>query len=195
MASWPQELAQVVFKAIDFDKAARAHHDRLAKEKAEAEKAADHRAAGGGGPQKWSKAEIKAELRKTARGMEILTNMPPGIDFKAFERKPGDERGGYFNRAERTIYIPSSFSSKEAAPAADHEAVHADQTLNQLRPRDELDRLEMEVEAKNAGLDVWEQMGRPERSYEQGEADWRKRDPKGYEDAVREHYKKHYGIK
>lgn len=161
-----------------------------------ADKGSSGAAGGVGGTQKWSEAAIKAEWSKTARGKEILKNLPKETTFKAYEKKAGDIRVAHYERATRTIYIPSSYSSKEAAPTAAHEAVHADQHLNHFRPLNQPDVIAMEVEAKHAGLDVWEQMGRPKVPYNhEGEADLRKRDPKAYDDLVREAYKKTYGFK
>ena len=153
-------------------------------------------AGGGAGAPKWTEADIKAEWAKTERGKEILKNLPPDTKFKAYEKKAGEERNAFYRHSEKTIYIPSSYTSAEAAPTAGHEAVHADQRGNHGRPKNDADRLEMEVEAKNAGLDVYEQMGRPALPYDyQSEADMRKKDPKAYDDLVRETYRKHYGIK
>jgi hypothetical protein len=117
------------------------------------------------------------------------------VVFKSYERKAGETRNAFYRHSEKAIYIPSSYTSTEAAPTAGHEAVHADQRGNHGRPKDGNDRLEMEVEAKNAGLDVYEQMGRPALPYNyEKEADFRKKDPAAYDELVRSHYRKRYGI-
>ena len=60
----------------------------------------------------------------------------------------------------------------------------------------ETDKIEMEVEAKNAGLDVYDQMGKPDTPYNyKAESKFRSSDPDAYNKAVRDQYKKYYGIK
>lgn len=64
------------------------------------------------------------------------------------------------------------------------------------RPKNKLDLIEMEVEAKNHGLNVYDQMGQPSLPYNyKSESDFRKRDKAGYEKRVRETYKKLYKVK
>lgn len=145
---------------------------------------------------KWTEAEIKAEWKKTEAGTAILKNLPASTQFKSYVRPPGDNRNAYYSPKENTIYIPSDYTSVQAAPTAGHEAVHADQVVNHKRPKDPNDKIEMEVEAKNAGLDVYDQMGKPDTPYNyKAESKFRSSDPDGYNKAVRDQYKKHYGIR
>ena len=93
-------------------------------------------------------------------------------------------------------FLHPPLTSLEAAPTAAHEAVHADQVVNHNRPRDGNDKVDMEVEAKNAGLDVYEQMGKPAVPDGYGdESAFRGRDRAGYNEAVRNTYRKLYGVK
>jgi hypothetical protein len=144
---------------------------------------------------KWSVADIKAEWAKTARGKEILKNLPASTKFEAYEKPPGDKTNAYYDPKTNTVYIPASYTSAEAAPTAGHESVHADQVVNHGRPKDNADLIEMEVEAKNAGLDVYDQMGKPALPYNyKSESDFRAKDQAAYDAAVRAHYKKQYGV-
>lgn len=146
--------------------------------------------------QKWSEAEIRAEWAKTEAGKKILAKLPASTKFKSYKKKPGENRNAYYSPSENAIYVPSSYTSREAAPTAGHEAVHADQSVNQNRPTDDNDKIEMEVEAKNAGLDVYDQMGKPSTPYDyKSESEFRGRDSTGYNDAVKKTYKKLYNVK
>lgn len=160
--------------------------------------------AGTGGPAsgaapsgpKWTKEEIIAEWKKTARGTEILKALPGDTKFVPYKRGPGDNRNAYYSPGENAIYIPEDYTSAEAAPTAAHEAVHADQCMNHGRPKSDLDKLEMEVEAKNAGLDVYEQLGKPTLPYNyEKERAIRAKDQKVYDNLIRDTYRKAYKIK
>jgi len=88
---------------------------------------------------------------------------------------------------KRVILIPTSYSSVEAAPTVAHEATHAYQWSAHGEPRDLEALIERDVEARNAGLDVYEQMGRPALPYNYArEADERAKDPVAYDQSVRE---------
>jgi hypothetical protein len=144
---------------------------------------------------KWSEEEIKAEWKKTKTGKRILANLPSTTKFKAYVAKAGDTTNARYSPSENTIYIPSHYTSKEASPTAAHEAVHADQHMNQKRPKSKMDLVEMEVEAKNSGLDVYEEMGKPPVPYSYAdESEFRARDPEGYNEQVRRVYRKLYNI-
>jgi uncharacterized Zn-binding protein involved in type VI secretion len=144
--------------------------------------------------QKWTADEIKQEWQKTERGKQILQSLPKSTQFKAYKKSPGESRNAYYR--PDAIYIPDEYTSVEAAPTAAHEAVHADQVQNHKRPVDANDKIEMEVEAKNAGLDVYEQMNRPPTPYNyKAEADFRKSNQDAYNEAVRKLYRKNYNIK
>jgi hypothetical protein len=145
------------------------------------------------GAPKWTVAELKAEWQKTARGREILANLPPDTKFMAYEKRPGDQENAYYDPNDKTIYIPASYTSAEAAPTAAHEAVHADQHINHGRPTDFADKIEMEVEAKNAGLDVYDQLGQPALPYNyKTESDARAADQAAYDAWVRQIYTDYY---
>jgi hypothetical protein len=146
--------------------------------------------------QKWTEDEIKAEWKKTEAGKKIIEKLPSSTKFKSYTRKPGDKRNAYYSPKDNTIYIPNDYNSREAAPTAAHEVVHADQVINKGRPKDSMDKIKMEVEAKNAGLNVYDQMGKPSLPYNyKSESEFRERDPEGYNEAVRKAYKKRYSIK
>ena len=145
---------------------------------------------------KWTKEDIIAEWKKSEKGKEILSKLPPDTEFKSYKKKPGESRNAYYSMKENAIYIPEEYTSVEAAPTAAHEAVHADQVVNGKRPKSNTDLVEMEVEAKNAGLQVYEDLGRPSVPYNyKDEADMRKKNPKAYDELVRKHYKKLYKVK
>jgi len=144
---------------------------------------------------KWTADEIKAEWQKTKAGKAVIKNFPPSTQFKGYSRKSGDTRNAYYVPKENTIYIPNEYTSLQAAPTAGHEAVHADQFVNHKRPKDKNDMIEMEVEAKNAGLDIYDQMKKPATPYDYArESEFRERNPEGYNKAVRATYRKLYGV-
>ncbi|HEX8336023.1 MAG TPA: hypothetical protein VF621_04795, partial [Pyrinomonadaceae bacterium] len=141
--------------------------------------------------QKWSEEGIKDEWRKTKAGKSVLAKLPKDTKFKAYEKKAGDSKNAYYRPKENAIYIPGSYTSAEAAPTAGHEALHAYQSVTQGRPKGKSDLIEMEVEAKNLGLDIYGQMGKPSLPYNyKDEYAFRERDAKGYDAAVRKAYKK-----
>ena len=125
----------------------------------------------------------------------MLNKLPPSTKFKGYDKKPGDSRVAYYSPKQNTIYIPNEYSSEEAAPTAAHEATHAYQCAKEGRPKSPQDKIEMEVEAKNVGLDVYGEMGKKGPPSYKKEAEFRAKDPDGYEKAVRFHYKKRYGVK
>ncbi len=144
---------------------------------------------------RWSEGELRRELARTTTGRTILKNLPASTKFRAYTITVGDDRNAYYKPRENAIYVPSHYSSVEATPTASHEAIHADQYVNHGRPKDRNDLIEMEVEAKNKGLDVYEEMGRPRVPYGyEIESAARSRSRKAYENEVRELYKRHYGV-
>lgn len=144
---------------------------------------------------KWSEEEIKAQWQKTAAGKSVLSKLPASTAFKAYTKKAGDSMNAYYKPGENAIYIPDSYTSIQAAPTAGHEALHAYQSVTQGRPKNGNDKIEMEVEAKNLGLDIYGQMGKPALPYNyKDEYAFRERDAKGYDAAVRKAYKKLYNV-
>jgi uncharacterized Zn-binding protein involved in type VI secretion len=149
-----------------------------------------------GGGQKWSEAEIKAEWAKTKSGKEVLDKLPPSTKFKSYKPKGGEKANAKYSPKEDAILIPEHYTSKQAAPTAAHEATHADQVVNRKLGKKKSEIIEMEVEAKNKGLDVYDEMGKPDTPYDYtSESKMRAKDQAKYDEAVREKYKKHYGIK
>jgi len=142
---------------------------------------------------RWTEAGIRAELEKTPKGREILSHLPAGVQFRPWVRQPADKALALYKRTERVILIPTSYSSVEAAPTVAHEATHAYQWSAHGEPRDLEALIERDVEARNAGLDVYEQMGRPALPYNYArEADERAKDPVAYDQSVREWYREVY---
>jgi hypothetical protein len=143
----------------------------------------------------WSEEGIKAQWKNTAAGKDVLSKLPSSTKFQAYAKKAGDNMNAYYQPGENTIYIPDCYTSIQAAPTAGHEALHAYQSVVQGRPKDGNDKIEMEVEAKNLGLNIYGQMGKPDLPYNyKDEYAFRERDAKGYETAVRNSYKKLYNV-
>jgi hypothetical protein len=128
------------------------------------------------------------------RGKEILRDLPATTKFKSYESQPGSKTVAYYNTREDTIYIPASYTSLQAAPTAAHEAIHAIQEKTEPRAG-KVRMVEQEVEAKHAGLDVYEQLGRPAVPYQaEAESRFREGDRAKYEELVRRHYRGVYHV-
>lgn len=162
------------------------------------EHAEDHDKSENTASKKWQVEEIKKILRKTKTGARLLGQLPPKVSFGVLKSKEADKHAEY-NSTQQTIFIRGDLTSLQAAPLAAHEILHAYQYINEGRPEGQTrefkiaDQVAMEVEAKNAGLDVYEELGKPGVPYPyKEESERRKQDPLQFEFDLRQTYQKKY---
>jgi type VI secretion system secreted protein VgrG len=131
----------------------------------------------------WKAPEILDELNNSRVGRKVVENMPPDVTVKPLMSNPPPHCR--YNPKTNTVYVAKGISSKEAAPLVAKALAHADQVQNRGRPYDAMDRLEMEVDAKNVELDVWAQTGRAPNPKMEKRYAARQKDPAAFDEAVR----------
>lgn len=145
----------------------------------------------GAGAQQWKAEEVVGHMLKSKTARAIIEKRPPGVAIVCDPNRPEDSRGAY-NRKRNVIRLAPDLSSAAAAPIVAHELLHAHQQQVQGRPTSFEDLLDMEVEAKNAGLDTYEELGFPPTDGYEDEWEFRREDQQAYDHAVREMYREAY---
>jgi len=132
----------------------------------------------------WKPKEILNLINRSDTGTQITTNMPTDVVVKPMFGKPPPHVK--YSPSKNVIYVAKGISSEQAAPLVAKFLVLSDQIHNRGRPYDAADRIQMEVDAKNAQLDVWAGAGRTPNPKLEKQYEERLKDPAAFEESYRE---------